>query len=249
MFLRKCLVLFLSIGMLASCSFTEEIYLNEDGSGKLSINFDGNELMSMVGTMDSLKQEEVIDSIIVFKRLLEDKKDSIATLSMEEQAKLKKLEPFSMRVVMNPEAQEMRFELLAEFDDITKMDDAFNAFQNASSLNPASGLGSGQEMPMLSESPSTKVNYSFTGNIFSRTTKIIDQELFQKSTDSLAGAEMFLSGSTYTFKYHFPRRVKSVNVEGATFSMDGKTIIYEVSFLDMTKTPEAISLQVELEDE
>lgn len=243
----RFLVAILVTIMVVACNFTEEIYINDDGSGKLSINFDANELMSMAGSIDSLKQEQPVDSIIVFKDLLEEKKDSIAKLSPEEQAKLKKLEPFSMHMVMNPEVQEMRFELFSEFKKINEVNDAFNAFQSASAIGPTPGSGA-QAPPMPANDPTTKVNYDFSGNTFSRTTEIINQELFQKSIDSLEGAEMFLSGSTYTFKYHFPRRVKNVNVEGATFSMDGKTMIYEVNFLDMMKTPEAIKLEVELED-
>lgn len=248
MMFKKCLALFAFIGLLASCNFTEEIYLNDNGSGNLSIQFDGNELMSMIGAMDSLQQEEAIDSTIVFKYLLEEKKDSISNLSPEEQARLKKLEPFSMRVAMNPEAAEMHFELLADFKEISKMDDAFNAFQNASTLNPNASLGQSQSLPMFSDEPTTSVGYSFQGNVFSRTTKIINQERFHESMEGLASAEMFLSGSTYTFKYHFPRKVKSVNVEGATFSLDGKTMTYEVDMLDMTKKPESMNLIVELED-
>ena len=58
---------------------------------------------------------------------------------------------------------------------------------------------------------------------------------------------MFLSSSTYTFKYHFPRRIIATSAEGATFSMDGKTMIYEVNFLEMMKNPTAIDFTVELE--
>jgi len=63
--------------------------------------------------------------------------------------------------------------------------------------------------------------------------------MFKKRIDSLASAEMFLSNSTYTFKYHFPKRVKSTNIKDATFSMDGKTMIHEVNFLDRMKDPES----------
>ncbi|WP_350290145.1 hypothetical protein [uncultured Croceitalea sp.] len=244
----KLLVALLAAITVLACNFTEEVYINEDGSGKLSINFDANEMMAMMGSLDSLKQEKAIDSTIVFKDLLKEKRDSISKLPLAEQEKLKKLEPFSMHMVMKPEEQVMRFELFSEFKNIEKVSDAFNAFQSASSLTPAPGASAGQSPPIPSPKATTKVNYKFDDNTFSRNTIIIDQELFQKSLDSLAGAEMFLSGSTYTFKYHFPRRVKNVNVEGATFSMDGKTMIYEVNFLDMMKTPEAINLEVELED-
>ncbi|MDT0606888.1 hypothetical protein [Croceitalea rosinachiae] len=235
------------IAAATACNFTEEVYLNDDGSGKLSINFDANELMAMAGSLDSLKQEKAMDSTIVFKDLLEEKKDSIAQLPSEEQAKLKKLEAFSMHIVMKPEEQKMQFEMFSEFKNVNEVNDAFNAFQNVSALGP-SPMGGNQAPPMPVQDPTTQVNYTFSGNQFSRSTTIINQELFQKSLDSLAGAEMFLSSSTYTFKYHFPRRVKNVNVEGATFSMDGKTMIYEVSFLDMMKMPESINLEVELED-
>ncbi len=75
----------------------------------------------------------------------------------------------------------------------------------------------------------------------------MDQELFQQQLDSLEGAEMFLSGSTYTLKYHFPKKIKSTTAEEATFSQDGKTLIYEVNFLDLMKNPSVLDLEVELE--
>ncbi len=238
---------FVTLVAITACNFTEEIYFNEDGSGKMSINFDANELMSMGGISDSLKQEKSIDSTLVFRDLLREKKDSIALLSPEEQAKLKRLEPFSMHMVVKPEEQVMKFELQSEFKKIEEANDAFNAFQYATSLGPKPEAG-GQSPPVPVQDAATEVKYVFKGNTFTRSIAILDQEKFQKSVDSLASAEMFLSGSTYTFKYHFPRKVKKVNVDGATFSLDGKTMTYEVGFLDMMKTPEAIMLEVELED-
>ncbi len=240
-------ILSLLLVLFISCNFTEEIYLNDDGSGKLSINFDAHELMSMAGALDSLSNEQAIDSTLVFKDLLEEKKDSIAQLSAEEQAKLKNLEPFSMHMVMDPTAQLMQFELFSEFQNIEKVNDAFNAFQSASSLGPNTDSGA-MVAPIPGPDSATKVNYTFNKNTFSRTIEIIDPELFKKNLDSMQGSEMFLSGSTYTFKYHFPRRVKKVNVEGATFSMDGRTMLYEVDFLDMMKAPETMAIEVELED-
>ncbi|WP_422348961.1 hypothetical protein [Flagellimonas sp.] len=234
------------LALISSCNFTEEIFLNEDGTGKLSINFDGSELMEMAGEEMKKSNEKPVDSLISFKDLLEEKKDSISQLSPEEQAKLKKLEPFKMHMVMNPDEKVMKFDLFSEFKKIEEVNDAFNAFQGASSFGP----GSGQEQPggLGSEEPTTEVSYSFAKNTFTRKAKILDEALFQQSLDSMQGAEMFLSGSTYTLKYHFPRRVKSANVEGATFSADGKTLFYEVGFMDLMKDPSSLDLEVELED-
>jgi len=241
-------MLLVLIGFIAACNFTEEIHVNDDGSGKFSINFDGNELMTMIGSLDSLKQEEAVDSTIVFKEFFLEKSDSISKLPLAEQEKLKKLEPFSMHILMKPEEQLMKFELFSEFKQVSQIKDALNAFQSASSLGPQPGGDTSQAPPMGFSNDATEVNYNFVGNTFSRVTRITDQELFEKSLDSIASAEMFLAGSTYTFKYHFPRRIKSVNVEEATYSIDGKTMIYEVNFLDLMKTPEKMNLEIELED-
>lgn len=230
-----------------SCNFTEEMTIKEDGSGRLSINFDGSELMGMAGDeIMKNNKEKPIDSLISFKDMLEEKKDSISQLSTEDQAKLKKLEPFKMHMVMNPETKEMKFDLFSDFKDVNEVNDAFNAFQSASLLGPNNDQGN---QPKLGgDAPTTEVSYNFTGRTFSRTAKIIDEELFKQSVDSLQGAEMFLSGSTYTLKYHFPKRVKSASAEGATFSADGKTLIYEVKFLDLMKDPSVLDLEVELEN-
>ena len=242
----QILALTLILALFSSCNFTEEIHLQEDGSGKLSIFFDGSELMEMAGEEMQKNNEKPVDSLIYFKDFFEAKKDSIAQLPEEEQAKLKKLEPFTLHMLVNPEEKQMKFDLSSEFNEISEVNDAFNTFQEASALGPTNTPDQPNPKPM--EEHSTEVNYSFKDGVFSRTAKILDEELFQKSLDSLQGADMFLSGSTYTLKYHFPRRVKSASIEEATYSADGKTLIYEVSFLDVMKDPKLLDLEVKLED-
>lgn len=245
MFKLRYWSLLLVVALISSCNFTEEIYLNHDGSGKLSINFDGSEMMDMAGDEMMKSGEKAIDSVISFKAFLEEKKDSIATLSAAEQAKLKKLEPFKLHMVMNPETKEMKFDMFSEFKNITEVSDAFNTFQEASSIGPG---GTNQAAPSGMGNQSTEVEYSFTSNTFKRTARIVDSVLQQQSVDSLAGAEMFLSGSMYKLKYHFPRRVKSSSIEEATYSADGKTLFYEIDFLSYMKNPDTLNIEVELED-
>ena len=138
----------------------------------------------------------------------------------------------------------MMFDLFSEFKNVNEVNDAFSAFQDASSLGPNASPQTGTMKP---SEQATEVNYTFKKNKFTRTAKIVDQELFQQQVDSLQSAEMFLSGSTYTLKYHFPKKIKSTTVEEATFSQDGKTLIYEVNFLDLMKDPSVLDLEVELE--
>ncbi|MDE3742737.1 hypothetical protein [Maribacter polysaccharolyticus] len=235
--------LLLVLALVTGCNFTEEIYFNADGTGKMDIGFDGSEMLRMLPASDSTRIEEVVDSTIVFKDLLHEKKDSIAQLSPEQQAELKKLEPFSLHMLVDTEKGIMNFDMFTDFKDVSEVNDAFNAFQSASSVGPVAG---GKPMPGNSGNEATKVSYVFDKKRFVRKATIVDQELFRQSLDSLEVAEMFLSSSTYTFKYHFPKRVKKTNVEDATFSIDGKTMVYEVNFLDMIKDPESILIEVEL---
>ena len=243
--LYKLLLALLVTFLFVACNFTEEIFFNADGSGKMNISFDGGEMMQMLPDNDSIATEKAIDSTLVFRELLMENKDSVAQLSPEEQANLKKLEPFSLHMVVDAPKGIMNFDMYTDFEDVAEVNDAFNAFQSASAMGPNSG---GQQ-PMHKNSgyEATQVDYSFKGNSFRRRAQIKDQDLFQKSIDSLQSAEMFLSSSTYTFKYHFPRKVKSTNIDAATFSMDGKTMVYEVNFLNMMKDPESIQIEVELE--
>ena len=234
----------LILGLMASCNLTEEIHLREDGSGKISIHMDGSQFMELGAEEIAKNGERAVDSIIAFKDFLQGHKDSLAQLSATEQARLKRLEPFSLRMAMDPEKKQMFFDLFRDFKQVGEVNNAFNTFQDASTFGPsASPDGSA-----LSPDQATEVSYTFGKNNFKRSVSIVDSLLFQKGVDSLQGAEMFLSGSTYTLKYHFPRRVKSTTLEGATFSADGRTLNYEIELLAWMKDPSLLDLEVVLED-
>ena len=236
---------------MCSCNFTEEIHVEENGSGKISLKFDGSQLLQTMNEMGAPSSEEFekpIDSIVSFKEVFDEKRDSISKLPQEEQDKLKKLENFKMHMIMNQEKQLMKFDLFSDFTSVSDIGNVLNDFQNASAMTSTQTVNGESKSAVKSQKPSSEVTYAFSKNTFSRKVKIIDQELFQKSLEDSKQTESFLTGSTYTFKYHFPRKVKSTTAKDATFTVDGKTMVYEVSFLEMMKDPESISFEVELED-
>lgn len=228
----------------SSCQFSENIYINDDGSGKMSLVFDGSELMKM-GSDSTKTSEKAIDSIIVFKEMLEEKKDSIAQLSKEEQESLKSLENFTMHMKIDPENQQMKFDMFTDFKNVDELQDAMAAMSKANSLgkkeeedNPFSSFGN---------STATEMDYSFKKGIFKRKATIVDKELHQQVIDSIGEAEMMFASSSYVLNYHFPRPIKSVSNENALFSADKKSFKLEISFLEYIKNPEVLNLEVELE--
>lgn len=229
--------------LLTGCSFSEDLYINEDGSGRISINFDASELMKM-GGRELNTNEEVIDSVISFKQLLEDKKDSIATLAPAEQARLKKLENFNMHMVVN--GDDMDIDLYTDFKEVSELSDVFSAFQNAATFN-TKGENT-PESPISVGTDATEVSYSLEKNVFKRIGIVKDYELLQKNVDSLGAVEMLLSSSTYTINYHFPKKIKSVSTKGAIISEDKKSVTYKVAFMDYMEDPGSLDIEVIFEN-
>ncbi|MEO0527832.1 MAG: hypothetical protein AAFZ89_11435 [Bacteroidota bacterium] len=242
-----CLLIIVLV-FLSACNFKEEMYIKEDGTGKMSISFDGSSLMQMAGEEIAQQEEKRIDSVLSFKEFLLEKKDSIATLPPDEQAKLKRLENFNMRMLMDPDTQEMNFSLFTDFKKVSELGDMLSSFQDASSFQKPGGESPAAKSPMGSTNQGTEVSYSFTSNRFSRKTTIVDQALFQKSLDSMEQAKMFLGESTYTLNYHFPRKIKNISAEKALFSQDGKSFTLEVDFLELMEKPQLLDIEVELEE-
>jgi hypothetical protein len=240
---------------LTSCQFSENIYINEDGSGKMEFSMDASEMMEMVGQMgdgESAKgMDKAMDSTIVFKDFIEANRDSIATLSPEEQQKIKALEDFKMHMVMNPETKKMVFDLTTDFKDANDLQDMFKAMNNFSNFQGKGGApqnAPSSPFSSMGEGGSTDVQYSYDGSVFKRSARIVDQELHQQSIDSLGQSTMMFGSSKYKINYHFPRPVKSFSKEGAMFSEDRKTVTFEVGFIDVLKDPELLDFEVVLED-
>ena len=78
---QKLLCLFACMLTLASCQFTETMVMNEDGSGTMTVEVNLNEMMAFGGAAVADSVAMKIDTIISMKQFLEEKKDSIATLS------------------------------------------------------------------------------------------------------------------------------------------------------------------------
>ncbi|WP_452221358.1 hypothetical protein [Lacinutrix salivirga] len=236
---------------LTSCQFSENIYINEDGSGKMEFAFDGSQLMQMAGDKMKEGNEKAMDSTFSFKELFDAKRDSISKLPAEEQEKLKSLEKFSMHMKMDPEASLMQFEMFTDFKNASELQDMFKAMNNFSNMkgkgkaevntanNPFSSLG---------ENGATELKYNYDGKTFSRSVTVTDKELYKQMTDSIGEMGAMFGSSTYKLNYHFPKPVKSVSNENAMFSADRKTVTLEFPFMKYMTDPEALNLEVILED-
>ncbi|OYX85352.1 MAG: hypothetical protein B7Y83_05110 [Flavobacteriales bacterium 32-34-25] len=249
----KFLLAFALTLILTSCNFTENINVKEDGTGTFAIEMDGAGLMAMAGEkigseLGAKNNAKAIDSTFSFKQIFEEKKDSIAKLSAEQQAALKKLENFVMNIKMNPEAKQLLFSMNTPFKSINELDGVMESMGALKDLKGKSDKNSNPAAMMSSlGNDNSKLSFSYNGKNFSRKATVSKDAMKKIAADSTGMAKMIFASSKYTLKYHFPKAVKSVSNPDALFSADRKTITVEYPFMDYSENPEKLNLNVVFE--
>ena len=244
---KKLLLLTILVLTTISCQFTETLVLNEDGSGRMAIQMDLSEMMAFSGEMGTDSTMVKSDTIISFKDILEEKKDSIATLTKAEQKRLKAMENYNIHLVTDPETNTMIMDIFVDFKDIAEANDLMAGFNQADGVMPGSKSNE-DEGDKEKEPDIIGVKYSFKKGVFKRDAFIKDKMVHRQQIDSMKQAEAFLGEAKYTLKYTFPKKIKSASVEDAMFSLDGKTIEVRRSFMEYLKNPDVLDLEVKLED-
>jgi hypothetical protein len=247
--LYKLLSFSFLLATLVSCTFTENMYVNDNGTGKFSVDMDGSALMEMAGDQlgDQMGADakKAIDSTFTFKELIAEKKDSIAKLSPEAQAQIKKMEDFVINLKMNAEQKQFLLNISTDFKNVNELQDmlqSMSALQKmeagANSSTPFSALGDNN----------SKLSYTYDGKKFTRKAIIDKQKSTEKVNDSAADmSNMIFASSNYVLKYHFPKRVKKVSNSTALFSEDRKTITIQYPFTDYMENPDKLNFEVEFE--
>ena len=161
----KNLLFIVSLLVLTSCGFTEEVYINNDGSGSYNFKIDMSEMMQemkSMGTKDSLKESQSIDTTFIFKDILEEKKDSIAQLSPEDQASLMAIADMNLHLQVDDEKGKMLMDFGLNFKDISEVKNIEEKLSKAMAVNKKKATG-----PVFNK---TNVTFNFDGNNFTRKT-------------------------------------------------------------------------------
>lgn len=236
------------LATLTSCTFTENINITDNGTGKFSLEMDGSALMAMAGEqlgneMNDSKQK--IDTTFSFKEMFKNKKDSIAKLSPEEQKELKKLENFLVNMKMNTTENQFLLNLNSDFKNVNELQDmvkSLSAIQNIEKNNSQDKLPFGGNF-----NNNSTVNFNYDGKKFNRKVILTPKETNKPVEDSLGMNKMIFASSTYILKYNFPKKIKKVSNSNAVFSEDRKTITIEYPFTEYMENPAKMALEVEFE--
>lgn len=260
------LIAFLAIGFNGCISAIEEITFNRDGSGTYALNYDLSGMMSMIGNMGNMmggdeegesddeaeaEREPVNqDTTIYFKDRLDA--DMKASLTDDQ---IKFWEGVKMDIKMNEDAGEAFIKIYFDFqkaEQITYFQQNMSAL-NAGTEEDMGGMGGmGGLISQMGSSPEG-ASIDFKGRKFTRVVPktsmddlLGDEDEDDEAAQAMQMMKMVFSSATYKVVYHFPRKVKSTNIDDATISSDGKTVTKEYSFLDIMEGNETISGKVKL---
>ena len=232
------------IAGLNSCMFTEELYIKNDGSGQYSFKMNMSEMMESMKDMsnrDSLKEPEILDTIILFRDLLEEKKDSIRKLSDNEKASLEAIQDLKLHMQVDEKNSKMLLDFGLDFENVSDLKNMQEKISKAQALNE----NKNEDNDLKSKAD---VEYSFDGKIFRRNVIMRDlsDEKLQEVERSIKQSSSFLDGSIYKIIYHFESKIKSVSIKDAKISKDKKTLTIEVPLDSVMKNPKWLDFEVNL---
>lgn len=274
---RFSYLILLSVFVFTSCVVQENLNFNEDGSGRLTYKIDMSKMMTMAGDKFGEKSSKKknkknnkkeanskdIDSVFSYKDMLVGKQDSIALLPVEEQARLKKMEKYSGRLVMNEAQKKMEFHLFTDFKNPVELQDLVSPVNSLAGMNPSTAqLGN--------DAPKNEgiTSYDYNGKKFVKIVKLAPKTDLQKDLEKLdrdskkEGEEdvnveklanelsesfkMMYNESSYEMTVSFPKKIKKVSISNAKISEDGKTIVLVFPMENYMESKD-VNFEVELE--
>lgn len=250
-----------------SCSVSESIVFNEQMGGVFKSTFDMSQILAITNesNLDTEKEKpsKAVDTTIVFNQFLEQYKDSISALPMDEQKQLYAMKDVVIEMQMDENKGVFNFTMnkpFANFDELKLVNEQLNgAMRVAQTISEKdSAMAPAPEKQMDELTKSDPVFYSFNNNIFTRyqpkkeeASESIESEESEAEdmTDLFKGQfEDMFKAAFYTMTYTFPKSIKSVSNKDAVLSEDRKTITLKTDLNAINKDPDLMNLEIILED-
>lgn len=254
--MKKFLAYIITFILLTGCVIQEQFVFDEDGSGEYSMAFNMDQIMGMGSDTDST--QKVVDTVITFASFLDEKKDSIAQLSKEEQERLELLRPLTFAMNMNDSLQKFDMRLSYAFsslDDIENFSEAVKA-ANIKELSELGMGGSSKDSTQSSEAsdPSDDIFGSanayatkFSAKGFSRTITAEAREKLVKEKDTTSGSDAFDDAIIMRQVYKFPYKIESVDNPNAKIHPDFKGVEVEANMMQLNNNPDIFNIKVKFE--
>ena len=237
-FIKAFLLLFL----VSSCQVTETITINADGSGSIEVIQlrDENSYMQLAG--ENYSRENVFrDTTYIFKEYIKNYNGNFIKYTNEEQKLFEKYTNVKVLIKESSFEKEFKSTFSLDFKKASEIPDLYKTEDYADDIK--------YNYALTAESHYYKIDYSFDGKIFKRLVSITNPAELQKTKDEFkkAGFKYVSLTQTYTLRYHFPKKIKTVSNEKAILSPDKKSLTLEFQLSECLQNPEMTNLEVVLE--
>jgi hypothetical protein len=235
---------FVMLFLVTSCQVTETITINPDGSGNIEVVQlrDENSYMQLAG--ENYSRENVFrDTAYVFKEYIKNYNENFVKYTKEEQKLFEKYTNVKVHIKESSFEKEFKSTFLFDFNKVSEIPDLYKTENYAGDIK--------YNYALSAENHYFKIEYAFDGKVFKRLVSITDAVELQKTKDEFKKMGSKYTSlkltQTYTLRYHFPGKIKSVSNEKATIGSDKKTVTIEFQLWDCLQNPEMTSLEVVLE--
>lgn len=250
--IKVLLAIVLAMSFTACLEITEEVQLNNDGSGQMNITTDMGKMLELLkgfATEEDLKKEGMkgsMDTLIMLKDVM----DTVENISAEERRLLQR---GSLRMQMNFDSNMLKMYINNPFSnlaDANKLNTVIN--QNGvmeramKGVNPNADTQSGGSNGGLDKIGSiydivySKNSYKRTLNKAKYDTLMADP----KMTEAKSMMAM-MEDAKYTLVLKLPRAAKKVSNPKATLSADKRQVTLAGSMTEMIDKPETLEINVE----
>lgn len=172
--MKKILVAFIVGFSLISCSISEQIIFNADGSGKLAYTIDMSKMIAMTKDLDKSNKmtkdltestEKDMDTVFNVKDILSKRLKEGKELTAEQLANMEQMKNYSMRMVVNKAKSEMKYIMSTDFKNISEVGNVGSAL---STIKDVSGKNT-SALDAANPGGNSEVKYVFDEKSFSRT--------------------------------------------------------------------------------
>ena len=247
--MKKLLLLFVAAICIISCEFTERIYLSESGAVRYENEVNFSDMMPIAYSdkvKDSLRLigEFPVDTVMSFTGM-ESFMDGLKQDSLNDAQKefMKSLDKMKVRMVTNDD--EGKIIIFLEEKNINGLNAYFDEIKAAATELERKDGESAKDL--IDRGMFNMLELKYDGKKFERVSKNepVSPEEWDDSTAE--STRQMMSMFKYKLEYHFPKRIKSTSIGGATYSLDGKTMTLEVPIMDALEHPEKYNFTVEFE--
>ncbi len=231
------LILIASI-IISSCTITEEVWIEKNGSGRYQMQMDLGQMLPMIAMMDTtggLDDVETKDTVIHFSAFSEA--DSF-DLSEVERPEL--LEKVSVRIKMNMDNSEMIMSLATDFDYLEQITEIFQQVSKIKNLKKEKSDNPTSMDNILDLANEDGIGMTWRKGKLSRTEQTMDNDDMKKLGGSemdegeMAMMESMFGGMEYKTIVHLPGKIKKVSDPNAVIE-GKKTVIFTYDLAEILK--------------